>query len=181
MLAVAATSVAAAQGPADGGAAAESPAARATAQLTDARIAAIAVTANKVDIEAGRLAMRKSKSVAVKNFASDMISEHTSANKQAVALAQRLGFSPEENDFSRSLAQGGQDNLEHLKPLTGREFDLAYAEHEVVYHQQVLGALDDKLIRSAQNAELKSLLQSVREMVKAHLGHAEEMYESLPK
>jgi putative membrane protein len=150
-------------------------------QLTDAKIAAIAVAANKVDIEAGRLAMRKSRNVAVKNFASDMISDHTSANKQAVALAQRLGVSLEENDFSRSLAQGGQENLADLKPLTGREFDRAYAEHEVVYHQQVLGALDDKLIPNAQNPDLKSLLQSVRALVKAHLDHAQTLYESLSK
>jgi putative membrane protein len=150
-------------------------------QLTDTRIAAIAVTANKVDIEAGRLAMRKSRNVAVKNFASDMISDHTSANKQAAALAQKLGLSPEANDFSRSLAQGGQDNLANLKPLTGKEFDLAYAEHEVVYHQQVLAALKEKLIPSAQNAELKSLLESVRTLVAAHLDHAQELYESLSK
>jgi putative membrane protein len=159
----------------------ETPVTGAGGQLTDTQIAAIAVTANKVDIEAGRMAMRKSRNVAVKNFASDMISDHTSANKQAAALAQKLGLSPEANDFSRSLAQGGQDNLANLKPLTGREFDLAYAEHEVVYHQQVLAALKEKLIPSAQNAELKSLLESVRTLVAAHLDHAQELYESLSK
>jgi putative membrane protein len=164
----------------DGGTA-ETPVSGAGGQLTDARIAAIAVTANKVDIEAGRLAMRKSKSVAVKNFASEMISDHTSANKQAVALAKKLGVSPEQNDFSRSLEQGGRENLASLKTLAGREFDRAYAEHEVAYHQEVLGALKDKLIPSAQNAELKSLLQSVQALVKEHLDHAESLYESLSK
>lgn len=169
------------EGFADGGAAGETPVTGAGVQLTDAKIAAIAVTANKVDIDAGRLAMRKSRNVAVKDFASEMISDHTSANKQAVTLARRLGVSPEENDFSRALAQGGQDNLANLKPLTGPEFDRAYAEHEVVYHQQVLEALDKKLIRGAQDADLKSLLESVREMVKAHLDHAESLYESFSK
>jgi putative membrane protein len=150
-------------------------------QLTDAQVVAILVTANKVDIEAGRLAMRKSKNVAVKNFASDMISDHTAANKQVVELAHSLGVSPEENDFSRSFARGGQENLVYLKSLAGREFDQDYAEHEVVYHRQVLEALEKKLIPSAQNPDLKSLLQSVSAVVKAHLDHAQDLFESLSK
>jgi len=51
----------------------------------------------------------------------------------------------------------------------------------VVYHQQVLAALKEKLIPSAQNAELKSLLESVRTLVAAHLDHAQDLYESLSK
>ncbi len=165
----------------DGGTKARDVGQGAGGQLTDARIAAVALTADKVDIEAARLAMRKSRNVAVKNYASEMISDHTSSNKRALELIRTLGVSPEENELSRSLAQGGQENLAYLKPLTGREFDLAYADYEVGYHQQVLGALKEKLISGAQNAELKSLLESVRTLEKGHLEHAESLYESLSK
>jgi putative membrane protein len=151
------------------------------AALTDAQIAAIAVAANKVDIEAAQAAKKKTKNAQVKKFASDMIRDHTSANKQAAALVKKLGVTPEESDASRSLAQGGKDNLDHLRPLKGKAFDRAYAEHEVTYHQQVLGALDDKLIPEARNAELKSLLESVRAVVAQHLDHAAALMDSLSK
>ena len=150
-------------------------------QLTDAQIAAIAVAANKVDIEAGHAARRKTKNAQVKKFANDMIRDHGSANKQAAALVKKLGVTPEESEMSRAITQGGKDNLDNLKPLKGKEFDRAYAEHEVAYHQQVLSALDEKLIPNAQNPELKSLLQSVRAVVAQHLQHASSLVDSLSK
>ncbi len=150
-------------------------------QLNDAQIAAIAVAANQVDIEAGRAAKRKTKNAQVKKFANDMIRDHGSANKQAAALVKKLGVTPEENDTSRAITQGGKDNLDNLKSMKGKEFDRAYAEHEVAYHQEVLSALDEKLIPNAQNAELKSLLQSVRAVVAQHLDHASSLADSLSK
>jgi putative membrane protein len=149
--------------------------------VSDAQIAAIAVAANKVDIDAAQAAKKKTKNAQVRRFADDMIRDHTSANKQAAALAKRLGLTPEENDTSRSLTQGGQENLANLKALKGKEFDKAYAEHEVAHHQQVLTALDDTLIPNAQNADLKSLLESVRAVVAQHLEHAKTLADSLSK
>ena len=61
--------------------------------------------------------------------------------------------------------------------------ELAYAfiDHEVAYHQQVLDAVDKTLMPSAQNAELKSLLVSVRPAFVAHLEHAKNLQASLGK
>ena len=140
---------------------------------------AIAVAANQVDIDAGKLAKRKSKNAKVKRFANDMIAPLRPANKQAVKLVTKLGVTPEENDTSRSLTDGGKENIANLKKLKGKEFDKAYMEHEVAYHQQVLDALDKTLIPSAQNAELKSLLESVRGVVAQHLDHANQLSQSL--
>ncbi|MGZ6123314.1 MAG: DUF4142 domain-containing protein [Myxococcales bacterium] len=151
------------------------------ARLSDAQIAAVAVAANKVDIEAARAAKKTTRNAQVKKFANDMIRDHTSANKQAAALVKKLGVTPEENDISRAITQGGKDNLANLKSMKGKKFDRAYAEHEVAYHQEVLGALDEKLIPGAQNAELKSLLQSVRAVVAQHLDHAAALVDSLSK
>jgi putative membrane protein len=149
------------------------------ASVSDPQIAAIAVAANQVDIDAGKLAKMRSKNAKVKRFANDMIRDHGSANKQAVKLVTKLGVTPEENDTSKSLTDGGKENLANLKKLKGKEFDKAYMEHEVAYHQQVLDALDKTLIPSAQNAELKSLLESVRGVVAQHLDHANQLSQSM--
>jgi putative membrane protein len=134
-----------------------------------------------VDIDAGKLAKMKSKNAKVKRFANDMIRDHGSANKQAVKLVTKLGVTPEENDSSRSLTDGGKENIANLKKLKGKEFDKAYMEHEVAYDQQVLDALDKTLIPSAQNAELKSLLESVRGVIAQHLEHANQVSQALSK
>src|SRR5678815_6025813 len=79
-------------------------------------------------------------------------------NKQAGALAKKLGVKPEDNDTSRSLKKGASENTANLKKLSGAAFDKAYVDHEVAYHQAVLDAIDKVLVPSAQNPELKDLI-----------------------
>jgi putative membrane protein len=148
---------------------------------SDPQIAAIVVTANQVDIEAGKLAKSSANSKDVKAFAQQMVTDHTSVNKSATALVTRLKVTPEENATSRDLKKGGDDNLATLKKLTGAQFDRAYVDHEVAYHQAVIDALDKTLIPNAQNVELKALLEKSRPAFVAHLEHAKHIQASIGK
>jgi putative membrane protein len=147
--------------------------------VTDPQIAAIVVTANQVDVDAGTLATERSASADVKKFATLMVTDHTGVNKAATELVARLKVTPEENDVSRSLKAGGEKNLAALRQLSGAAFDKAYVGHEVAYHQQVLDALDTTLIPGASNAELKALLVKVRPAFVAHLAHAKSLQSAL--
>src|SRR5437764_762945 len=147
----------------------------------DAQIAAIVVTANQVDIDAGKLAESKGSNAEVKAFGKQMVTDHTGVNKQAVDLVTKLGVKPEDNPTAQSLKKGGADNVKHLNTLTGKAFDKAYVEHEVAYHQQVLDAVDKTLIPSAKNDELKSLIEKVRPAFVAHLDHAKMIQGKLGK
>jgi len=147
----------------------------------DAQIAHIVVTANQVDIDAGKLAESKASNAAVKAFGKQMVTDHSGVNKQAVALVTKLKVTPEDNATSKALKAGGAENVKNLQKLSGSAFDRAYVDHEVEYHQQVLDAVDKTLIPSAQNAELKSLLVAVRPAFVAHLEHAKNLQASLGK
>jgi len=147
----------------------------------DAQIAAIVVTANQVDIDAGQLAKSKGSTAEVKSFAQQMITDHGGVNQKAKALVTKLHVTPAPNDTSASLQKGGDENVAALKKLSGPAFDRAYVDHEVAYHQQVIDALDKTLIPSAQNAELKDLLVSVRPAFVAHLDHAKHLQSALAK
>src|SRR5437764_764311 len=105
---------------------------------TDPQIAAIVVTANQVDIDAGKLAKGKTHDKGVKAFAQQMITDHSAVNKQTGDLVKKLGVKPESNPTSESLKKGGDENMAGLKKLKGKAFDKAYVDHEVDYHQQVL-------------------------------------------
>jgi putative membrane protein len=147
----------------------------------DAQIAAIVVAANQVDIDAGKLAESKASNKDVKAFAQLMVTDHTGVNKQATALVTKLKVKPEENETSKGLKSSGQDTLKRLKALKGTEFDKAYVDNEVTYHQNVLDAVDKTLIPNAKNAELKDLLVKVRPAFVAHLEHAKHIQSSLKK
>lgn len=147
----------------------------------DAQIASIVVTANQVDIDAGKLGEAMGSTKDVKAFARQMVTDHSGVNQQAIALVTRLKVKPEDNPTSQSLKAGGVDNVASLKKLKGAAFDKAYIDHEVAYHQQVLDAIDQALIPNAQNADLKALLVTVRPAFVAHLEHAKMIQASLAK
>ena len=155
------------------------PVAAAAQAPNDAQIASIVVTANQVDIDAGKLASTSASSAEVKKFGALMVTDHTGVNKAAVELATKLKVTPEDNPTSQSLKAGGEKNVANLKTLKGAAFDKAYIDHEVEYHQAVLDAVDKVLIPNAQNAELKALIVKVRPAFVAHLDHAKKIQASL--
>jgi len=147
--------------------------------INDAQIAAIVVTANQVDIDAGTLASSSGSNADIKAFGKQMVTDHTGVNKSATELVTKLKVTPEQNATSRSLKEGGDKNLAHLKTLKGAAFDKAYIDHEVAYHQQVIDAMDKTLIPGAKNAELKALLVKVRPAFVAHLEHAKHVQQTI--
>ncbi|HSU16876.1 DUF4142 domain-containing protein [Longimicrobium sp.] len=172
-------STAAAPAPADSAAAAGTPAGVQPGAVTDPQIAAIVLAANSADSASGEQAREKAQNPKVKEFGQRMVTDHGGVNKQAVALAGKLHVTPEENNTSRQLAQGGQQTRQQLNDLAPTAFDRAYIDHEVEYHETVLQAIDQTLIPNAQNAELKALLQQVRPAVAAHLQMAKDLQKEL--
>jgi putative membrane protein len=146
-----------------------------SATPTDAEIAATVVAANDTDIENGKLALSKTKNTDIKAFANEMIAAHTQLNQQGSALLKKLNVTPMDNPTSTSIKTGGEASRETLKGLSGGDFDKAYINAEVDLHQSVLDQLDNTLIPSAQNAELKTLLQQARPTISAHLDHAKQI------
>ena len=148
---------------------------------SDPQIAGIVVTANTIDINAGKLAKSRTKNKEVSKFAQLMITDHTAVNKQAGALAKKLGVKPADSPTSQSLKAGAAENVKNLKGLKGAAFDKAYVDHEVAYHQAVLDAIDQVLIPNAKNSELKALIVKVRPAIAAHLDHAKMVQADLAK
>jgi len=103
------------------------------------------------------------------------VRDHTEVNKQALALVTKLNVKPEDNDTSRALTKQAAAMRGELSKLSGAAFDKAYVANEVAYHKTVNGALESTLIPSANNAELKSLLQTGLKIFQGHQQHAEHV------
>ncbi len=144
-----------------------------TEALTDANIAAIVVGANKIDISAGKIALQRSGNSEVKKFAQRMITDHNAVLNSAVELVTRLGVTPVNNDLVATLAEQSRQHEKKLHTLSGSAFDKSYIDHEVAYHEAVIGVIENQLIPSAKNKALKGTLISVVPAFKAHLKHAQ--------
>jgi putative membrane protein len=145
------------------------------AKPNDAQIAHIAYTAGQIDIAAADQALQKSSNKDVRAFAEDMQRDHKAVNDKALALVKKLGVTPEDNDTSKALSKQAADKRAELAKLSGAAFDKAYIDNEVAYHKTVDGALQNTLIPSASNAELKDLLQTGLKIFEGHLQHAEHV------
>jgi len=146
-----------------------------TPKPTDPQIAHIAYTAGDIDIKNAELALKKTQNADVKAFAEEMDRDHKAVNDQALALVKKLNVTPEDNDTSKALVKQADEERAKLEKLNGAEFDKAYAENEVAYHKTVNGALENTLIPSANNQELKDLLKTGLKIFKGHEEHAEHL------
>lgn len=146
---------------------------------SDSQIAHIAYTAGQIDVEAGKQALAKSHNTAVRSFAQTMVRDHGAVNEQALALVAKLHVTPQDNATSEALTTQAKEKARELGKLSGDAFDRAYIQNEVAFHRTVNGALSTILIPSAQNAELKSLLETGLTLFQEHQKHAEQLEKNL--
>src|ERR1051325_11541283 len=142
---------------------------------TDPQIAHIAYTAGQIDIEAAQQALSKSQNKEVRDFANDMERDHKAVNEKALALVKKLNVTPQDNDTSKALSKQAADKRAELAKLNGAAFHKAYIDNEVAYHKTVNNALQNTLIPSASNPELKDLLSTGLKIFQGHEQHAEQV------
>ncbi len=150
-------------------------------KLTDPEIASVAVTANLVDIGYAAVAKAKSKNVEILKFAQTMTDDHNAVIAQASALVKKLNVTPKDNAVSKSLNDGAEKTKKVLNSKAAKDFDKAYIDNEVAYHEAVISTVEGVLIPQTSNQELKTLLQNVVPALKTHLEHAKMVQKMLAK
>ena len=150
-----------------------------TPHLTDPEIAHVAVVANQIDVNYGKIALKKSKNAEVIKFATAMIKDHEAIIASASALCKKLGVTPKTNAVSQSLLAGEKETTAKLNNLKGKAFAKAYIDNEVAYHEAVISAVKNVLIPQTQNAELKQTLINVTPLLEHHLKMAKMAQEKI--
>jgi putative membrane protein len=153
----------------------------AAASLNDPQVATIAITAHQIDVDRGKLALHHTKNDEVKQFADQMIHDHEAGIKEAMDLAKRLGVKPEQSDASKSLKKDATQVSARLKKEKGATFDKDYIDTEVKYHEAVIDTVKSVLVPTAQNADLKRLLETAVPTLEGHLQHAKMVQAQLAK
>ncbi len=142
--------------------------------LTDAQIAALFDQANTADLETGQLAAARAHARAVRELGQQFADAHRSVREQGRELAQRLGVTP-------TLPPGDQGAAQHaavmarLRGLSGPEFDRAFLDHEIAFHQAVIEAVTKTLLPAIQNPELKAFVEKVAPAFQGHLQMAQDL------
>jgi putative membrane protein len=149
--------------------------------LNDPQIATVALTAHQIDVERGKVAQGRTRNAEVRQFADQMVTDHTLGMNEVLALARKLNVTPEESPVTKSLKDGAAKTGADLKKLKGAAFDKAYVDVEVAYHQAVIDAVNKVLLPAVKNAEVKEALVNTAPTLEAHLAHAKMVQVLLAK
>jgi putative membrane protein len=145
-----------------------------TEKMTDAEIFSMLKSANQGEIDAGKLAESKATNPAVKAFARDMVTDHTTLLNQGNALAKKLNVTPQPAATDSIAAMNKQVAQTLQQEPKGTKFDSAYVNNQVLGHQNTLD-LVKRAQDQAQNAELKTLLQNAQPVIQRHLDRIKDI------
>ena len=149
------------------------------ADMSDLEYAHIAYTADNIDIRYAHLALALSTNPDIHEFARTMIRDHTAVNEAALGLLDKLGAQAQDNAFSQTLNANAEEIIDGFVKLRGAEFDKAYAENELAYHQAVNELVEKTMIPNIDNEEVRALFVQGLEIFKAHEKHAEMMVKGM--
>ncbi len=142
----------------------------------DQRLLIDLAQANLAEIEAARLAQDKTQNQEVKNFAQQMINDHTKALQEVQQLAQARGVTlPTEADAKhKRMAQ-------RLSGLSGDAFDRRYLAQSGVADHKKTHALLERVQARAKDAELKALAARLQPTVDQHLNSVQQLSATVAK
>jgi putative membrane protein len=142
----------------------------AAASVTAATVVPTVAVANQFEIESSQLALSRSTSKAVKDFANRMITDHNlAAAKFKQALADAKIAPP-----SEKLDAKHQAIIDKLKAANGAAFDAAYIEAQTSAHMEAVDLLK-AYARDGDNPRLKAFAADLLPTLEGHLQHVKKL------
>jgi putative membrane protein len=139
----------------------------------DATFVERAASGGMAEIRLGQLAQERGESVAVKNFAAQMVADNTDANNklQIVARQTQLPLPPEMSPEERSL-------YSTLSNLKGAAFDQAYADAMVNDHEADVSDFE-KEANEGKVKQIREFAMDALPVLKEHLEKAHQLQKSI--
>ena len=152
---------------------------KATKTKSDAEIMNALMTSNTEEMNLAKLGQKQASNPKVKEFADKMYKTHSNSNERATSLQKTENMQLVEDKTSMKTKSQTESSIEKLKGMKGKEFDTAYMDTEVKFHEKTLQNLDEKLIPNSANAQLKAMLETNKGNVQSHLEEARKIRSSI--
>ena len=120
------------------------------------------------EIASSHMAQSSAKSQVVKNFAAQMVRDHTQSTKMVMAAAKSSQLTPPRPDSQQ------QQMLDQLTSQKGAAFDQLYVADQLQAHQMAL-ALHTGYAQSGSDPNLKAAAVQIAPIVQMHLAMVQSM------
>jgi len=139
----------------------------------DAKFATGAANAGLAEVAIGQLASEKATNAKVKDFAKMMVTDHTKANDELMALAKTKNISlPTEPDADH------QKKKTELAAKSGADFDKAYVDAMVDGHKKVASMFEDAS-KNCKDPDLKAWAAKTLPTIQHHLAEIEAIQKGM--
>jgi putative membrane protein len=138
--------------------------------ISDPQFVMLASAGGMAEVNMGNLAVKQASSADVKKFAQQMITDHTKANRELLALANRKRLKA-----ASAMDAEHRQMRDRLAKMSGAEFDREYMAGQVKDHVDTV-ALFEKQARDGQDADLKKWATDTLPHLREHLRMAREIH-----
>lgn len=128
-----------------------------------------AATGGMSEVELGRMAANQASHDDVKKFGQRMVDDHSKANNELSALAQKKNI-----ELPTELSKKEQAARDHLTKLSGAEFDKAYMQHMVADHTRDV-RLFQRQAKTGKDPDIKAWAQQTLPVLEEHLKQAKDV------
>lgn len=140
----------------------------------DQKFMMMAATGGMAEVEMARLALEKSSSDAVKQYAQKMIDDHTAANNELMQVASMKGVMLPTQSDAKQMAM-----MMKMQKLSGMEFDMMYVKEAGVKGHETMEKLFMKESMSGKDMDAKAFAAKTLPTVRMHLQMARDMMMSM--
>jgi predicted outer membrane protein len=133
--------------------------------LTDENIIALLDTTYDAMLEADQLAMDRTDSDKVRQFASRAVTQNAASRRAVIATAQRLGVAPALPDTDP--IEGHADAMALMRQRAGSDFDEIYIDQAAETRKELIDEIDDALKVETRPEAVKQLLAQLKTQLEA--------------
>ena len=136
---------------------------------TDANFINTVGMGGHAEVKFGELAQSRARRTEVRNFAAQMVNDHTAAGNELAALARLKQMTPPDDmDLNHKAA------YDRLENTYGTEFDRVYMEGQVEDHTAVLAAFQDE-VNNGSDADVQAFARKHLPAIQHHLEMARQL------
>jgi putative membrane protein len=141
----------------------------------DAKFVTDVADINYAEIKLGELAQTKGVSSEVRELGKMMVADHTKANSELKALADKKSFS-----FPEGPSNDAISDYNSMNDLKGLDFDEKYSDKMVSGHKDAIDKFE-KAATDCQDGELKTWAANMLPALHKHLDHSQKCEEKVEK
>lgn len=166
-----------------------------TGMLSEAEVVQAITAVNESEIAVGELAREKSQNETIRQYAEMIVTDHTrllqesqpgTADAAAGATTDTGAMQPpptgtgaQGSAVIQQLQQQSQQARSQLESLSAEEFDQAFVAQQIEAHQNALNLIDQQLLPSTQDPQLRMQLEGARPVIEQHLQQAQQLQQQL--